>query len=234
MVATTGVIGGKRWALAKSLVALFVEADRLYPDRSRASDGSIGDPAHAARDSDHNPDASGDVLAADLTDDKAHGCDADALADHLVAIHDQRVEYVIRNGQRAKSYGSNAWTWRTYTGVNAHASHTHISIHDTDAAKNDTSPWFPTQGVDMTPDEVKAAVRAVLNEGTATGQTSWAGTSKATLAAIQANANRLAALPSATKIADAVVAKLPPSASGGITKADVVAAVKQALSEGAG
>lgn len=39
-------------------------------------------------------------------------------------------------------------------------------------------------------------------------------------------------IPSAAAIADAVVAKLPPSSGGGVTKADVVAAVKQALSEG--
>jgi hypothetical protein len=37
--------------------------------------------------------------------------------------------------------------------------------------------------------DLEKAVREVLNEGTAYGQTSWAGTSKATLAAIQHVAN---------------------------------------------
>lgn len=143
MVATTGTQGGKRWTLARSLVALVAECDARAPNRSTASDGSIGDAAHASRASDHNPDSSGDVLAVDITDDKANGCDADALAHHLVANRDPRLAYVIWNGTYVTSYGSKAWVPQAYTGANSHTTHTHISVKDTSAAKTDTSPWWP-------------------------------------------------------------------------------------------
>lgn len=142
MVATSG----RGWHLAPCLVALIEESDRLFPSRSIASDGSIGDQAHASRDSDHNP-ANGWVCAVDVTDDKAHGCNADLLARHIVACRDPRVKYVIWNRTIAKSYpnrGLPAWTPQPYTGVNAHEKHTHVSVHNTPAARGDTSPWWPT------------------------------------------------------------------------------------------
>lgn len=148
MVATAG----KGWSLASSLVAMFDEADRRWPKRSRASDGSIGDAAHAARKSDHNPDSTGDVLAGDLTDDKAAGCDADLFAEHLRRSRDPRISYVICNGRVFRSYGSSAWEWTPYSGINGHFAHTHVSILDTHAAKNDTSPWFPYADAPL-PDE---------------------------------------------------------------------------------
>jgi hypothetical protein len=135
-------LAGRGWSLAPSLRAMFDEADRRWPKRSRVSDGSIGDRAHAARTSDHNPDASGDVLAGDLTDDKDNGCDADLFAEHLRKSRDPRVKYVICNGKVFRSYGSSAWQWTPYTGANGHFAHTHVSILDTAEAKNDTSPWF--------------------------------------------------------------------------------------------
>lgn len=133
-------VAGRGWRLAPSLVALINETDRLYPNRSTASDGSIGDTAHAARTSDHNP-AYGWVTAIDLTDDKAHGCDADRLGNHLIATRDPRVKYVIRNREIAGGY--TGWRWRRYTGSNAHFSHTHISIHNTATARNDLRRWWP-------------------------------------------------------------------------------------------
>ena len=136
-------VAGRGWSLAPCLRALFDEADRRWPNRSRISDGSIGDSAHAARASDHNPDASGDVLAGDLTDDKANGCDADLFAEHLRKSRDPRVKYVICNGKVFRSYGSSAWQWTPYTGANAHEKHTHVSVLDTSDAKYDGSPWFP-------------------------------------------------------------------------------------------
>lgn len=150
MVATSGTRDRRGWDLAKSLGALVDECDARAPDRSTASDGSISSAAHQQQNpnSDHDPDASGDVLAVDITDDKAGGCDADALAHHLVANRDPRVAYVIWNQTIVKSYDSSrgpAWQPQPYTGgSNPHITHTHISIKDTAAAKNDLSPWWPT------------------------------------------------------------------------------------------
>lgn len=146
VVATTGIQDGQRWDLADCLVWLFTEANQLYPSRSVASDGSIGDDSHSARKSDHNPNEDGWVLGADLTDDKMHGCDADALAQHIVASRDSRLSYVIWNDTIVKTYDSSrgpAWQPQPYTGENSHITHTHISVLDTPAAIADTSPWFP-------------------------------------------------------------------------------------------
>lgn len=139
-------VSGSGWKLAPCLVALINECDRLFPQRSHASDGSVGDLSHQSRDSDHNP-SDGWVCAVDVTDDKAHGCDADLLAQHLVASKDPRVKYVIWNRTIAKSYpnrGLPAWTPQPYTGTNAHDKHTHISVHNTSAARDRVAPWWPT------------------------------------------------------------------------------------------
>jgi hypothetical protein len=144
MVATSG----PGWQLAPCLAALVKETDRLFPHRSTASDGSIGDQAHASRASDHNP-ASGWVCAVDITDDKAHRCDADLLAQHLVASRDPRVKYVIWNGTIVKSYrdskGVTAWQPQPYTGINAHEKHTHISVHNDPISRANTGPWWPQE-----------------------------------------------------------------------------------------
>ncbi len=136
---------GSGWRLAPCLVVMFEQADARWPNRSRASDGSIGDRAHAARASDHNPSSTGFVTAGDLTDDKDNGCDADAFAEHLRQTRDRRVKYVICNGRVFRSYGSSAWQWTPYTGPNGHFAHTHVSVLDTAEARNDLAPWFPPQ-----------------------------------------------------------------------------------------
>lgn len=151
-------VRGPGWGLAPCLVDLIHECDELAPNRSTISDGSVGDSAHAARTSDHNPE-DGWVCAVDVTDDKAGGCDADLLARHLVASRDPRVKYLIWNGTIVKSYvdsaGHPAWQPYPYTGTNAHEKHTHISVHNTAAARNDLSPWWPQdEPPAVTPEEI--------------------------------------------------------------------------------
>lgn len=139
MVATSG----SGWRLAPALVRLIDETDRLFPQRSQASDGSIGDTAHSARTSDHNPD-DGWVDAVDITDDDAHGCDVALLAHHLVAKRDPRVGYLIHKGTIWRGYdkpGLPAFTPQPYTGPNAHEHHLHVSIDDDH--RHDTAPWWP-------------------------------------------------------------------------------------------
>lgn len=139
--------GGSQGTLAPALVALFEQADALWPDRSTASDGSLGDTDHASRTSDHNPkvpNPPGWVDAADLTYDPAHGVDHFVLAEQIRLRRDPRVKYVIFFGQVFKSYvdsaGRPAWEWQPYTGVNAHKQHMHISV--TPEGRGDTSSWF--------------------------------------------------------------------------------------------
>ncbi len=140
--------GDERGTLAPSLVAWFEQADAGWPNRSTLSDGSLGDTAHAARTSDHNPktpNPPGWVDAGDLTRDDVRGPNLDRLWQYLISRRDPRVKYVIYRGQIVKSYvdssGHPAWVPQPYTGANAHDKHMHISV--TAEGRADSSPWFP-------------------------------------------------------------------------------------------
>lgn len=127
--------------LAKSLVTLRDQIDKLSPNRSKASDGWIGDAAHKSRKSDHNPwIRDGDdwvVSALDITNDPAHGVRAYALAKTI--LRDRRVKYIISEGKIA-SYDKE-YVWRPYTGSNSHHHHVHISVRPEKGFYDDTTPW---------------------------------------------------------------------------------------------
>ena len=128
------------WYPAKALLQLLKQVDAKWPTRKKGADGTIGDQAHAARPSDHNPDADGCVRARDITHDPASGCDSYALAEALLASRDRRISYVISNGKIASgNAGPSPWKWRKYTGPNKHDHHCHISV--TKVGKNDTTAW---------------------------------------------------------------------------------------------
>lgn len=154
MVATAGHL----WRLSPSLVVLMNETDRRAPQRSKASDGSIGDAAHASRDSDHNPKAPrppGWVDAVDITDDDANGCDVGALAHHLVASKDQRIKYLIHKGTIWKAYpnrGLPAWAPQPYTGPSPHTHHLHVSI--VPEGRTVVRPWWPPKATAPKPPTV--------------------------------------------------------------------------------
>lgn len=135
---------GPGWRLAQSLALYVREADRRFPERDRTSDGSIGDLAHASRESDHNP-YDGWVHAIDLDEDLARGVTLKPLWDYLIRVRDPRIRYLIYEGRIVKSYndsaGHKAWVPYPYTGSNAHTQHLHLSINRTSAARNDLRPW---------------------------------------------------------------------------------------------
>lgn len=113
--------------LAPSLAQLRTQINERWPDRDKGSDGWIGDAAHSARKSDHNPDysAAGIVRALDIDKD---GINVDAVV--TAAINDARVAYVIWN-RRIYIRGVG---WQRYTGSNPHTQHVHVSIRHTAAA----------------------------------------------------------------------------------------------------
>jgi len=129
------------WRAAKSLLKLKAQIDALAPNRSRATDGLIGDEAHSARKSDHNPNAAGVVCAMDITHDPAGGVDCNELAAALVGSRDPRIKYVIWD-RRISNPDVQAWAWRRYDGTNPHTVHLHISVKA--ALADGDSPWLLT------------------------------------------------------------------------------------------
>lgn len=121
--------------LASSLKQLRSQIDAQWPGRSKASDGWIGDAAHQATKSDHNPDGRGVVWAIDVTDDPVRGPRGGTLAEKLRLSRDPRIKYVIWNRKMFSSYpahGVDAWTWRPYSGANPHK-HVHVSAQPGEA-----------------------------------------------------------------------------------------------------
>lgn len=107
------------------------DATTTWPDRNRASDGIMGDPAHQTRKSDHN-----DGNAFDLTHDIAHGVNCKVLS--RLVMNDRRVKYVIFEREIYKTYKPGEG-WRPYTGSNPHNHHMHVSIKT--ESRDDLSPW---------------------------------------------------------------------------------------------
>lgn len=143
--------------LAASLVSLRAEINARWPNRDKASDGWLGDAAHAARKSDHNPDysAGGVVRAIDVDKDGIN------LEELLAAVYrDHRVAYVIWNRRIASATDDGQpWDWEPYAGANPHDKHLHISIKHTRTAETDTSRWFTLED-DMTPEQEKQLAEA--------------------------------------------------------------------------
>lgn len=107
---------------ARSLVQLQAELDKAFPGRVKP-DWTLGDQAHAARASDHNPNAADVVCAIDVRGAST----ARALWDHIRATRPARVKYMIFNRQIISSTVS-PWTVRSYGGSNPHSDHIHISV----------------------------------------------------------------------------------------------------------
>ena len=128
------------WRVAKSLLTLRDQINAMAPGRSTSSDGTIGDAAHQATNSDHNPNADGVVTAMDITHDPSHGVDAGKLAEMLRVSRDQRIKYVISQ-RRIFSSKVSPWQWRPYTGVSPHTEHVHISVDADRSLYDDTRPW---------------------------------------------------------------------------------------------
>ena len=131
------------WHLAPSLAVLRSEINAAWPNRSKVSDGTIGDAAHSARVSDHNPNSRRSVNAIDIT---RSGIDPARLIS--VAITDSRVNYVIHDRQIWSR--SRGFVPRRYTGANPHTGHVHISIRQARDAEQDTRPWGLSTGAPTT------------------------------------------------------------------------------------
>jgi peptidoglycan hydrolase-like protein with peptidoglycan-binding domain len=134
------------WRLAKSLEKMRSQFNQQYPNRNKASDGTVGDASHQSRNSDHNPwikDGSyGVVSAIDITHDPKNGVDVHAICRYMSqpGKRDSRIKYMISAKQICSST-TQPWVWRAYTGSNPHQQHAHWSVKETKSHYDDERPW---------------------------------------------------------------------------------------------
>lgn len=149
----------------------------IAPSRSKASDGIIGDPAHQARVSDHNPDARGIVHAIDLTYDPDHGFDARAEGEQIrlrcTTGHENRVKYLVSYDGHGDIICSpiGSWRWRRKAGSD-HASHLHISILSLTWVEASTAPML-RPGVVAPPGDDEMPKGAQMLASTPSGAGYW-------------------------------------------------------------
>lgn len=150
------------WRLAESLRTLIAQVNIEAPNRSKRSDGTIGDAEHATRVSDHNPNSSGVVTAVDLTHDPDHGADMNRISDALLKSRDPRIKYVIWNRRLFSTNRAPFWEWRAYTGPSPHDKHMHVSVVGVQSLWDDVRKW--SIGADMLTTKEEEVVRAILKE----------------------------------------------------------------------
>lgn len=122
------------WYLAPALAVGRSEVNTRWPNRDKTSDGTIGDAAHQATRSDHNPNSRESVDAWDMDKD---GVDVWAVI-RAFERHPSS-HYWIYNRQIADR--DNGWEPVPYNGPNPHTAHVHFSIRQSAAAEQDRRPW---------------------------------------------------------------------------------------------
>jgi hypothetical protein len=150
------------WVLAPNIQTLRSNLREAFPNRLTTSDGTIGDPAHAAGVSGHNPDDTPGVRAESSDADsvpEVRACDADKDLDgpstprsRMQAVVDairrnpedrSRLIYMIYDGyiysENSVDPNTGVWLKRVYNGTNKHREHAHFSGKA--SRDNDTRPF---------------------------------------------------------------------------------------------
>lgn len=233
------------WRVAKSLDVLLQEVNASAPNRSKISDGSIGDAAHASRTSDHNPwlifGGQGIVRARDFTHDPDGGLDCNDLAEALAALTAVGGHPALRSGAytiwrgRIFSFDRRHEGWRPYSGPNAHEKHLHQSVATDPAGFDSTLPWLITEEDVVTPEDIKAiAIEAAKLTVAQLLDAEIADDGRTVRKALRQASK-------AAGVEDAVVSRVkaalqiqPSTVDVTVTPEAIEAAVKQALREGTG
>lgn len=141
------------WRLVYGLQNLRGQVDGAFPLRDRTSDGTIGDAAHMAETSGHNPDDTAgskpayddrdgipEVRAWDMDSDlNEPGVTTQAVVNHIRALPNVSsvIRYIIYN--RTMYHSRDGFAPTPYTGASAHTEHVHFEGAWTQAADNNTT-----------------------------------------------------------------------------------------------
>ena len=149
---------GQLWETAPAITTLGKQIEKIRPG-TFAGDGTAASQGHDQNNptSDHTvwpktlmPPGVGTVYAIDIAETSL--LSIDALFEGFRRSQDARLKYAIHDQRIFSSYPTSSyppWTWRPYSGYNAHLTHGHLSVHHTPALANDTTPWIITGGENM-------------------------------------------------------------------------------------
>lgn len=172
------------WQLTAGLTNLRNQVNARWPNRDKASDGTIGDAAHAAESSSgHNPDDTAgshaewngdpdsvpEVRAWDMDSDLGEkGSTAQMVVDHFRALpgFDTVNRYMIYNRRIYRA--SNGYASEPYSGASAHTEHIHFSGAWSQASDNNTTFDYRLDevgdmAVQLNADDLTAIAKAVIN-----------------------------------------------------------------------
>lgn len=147
----------KPWYEVPCGLQLMKELNQIAPMRDHSSDGTIGDAAHQAGKSDHNPDAEGAVRAVDLDNGPAVGINGITVsleADEPGLTMETIVQFILgrcRAGlEKRITYiiyykriwaQDNGWRQETYNGSSLHEEHAHFSFSHSDVLANSIASY---------------------------------------------------------------------------------------------
>lgn len=239
------------WVLTKQLQAFRDQMNAAFPDRDRTSDGTIGDAAHAASSSGHNPDLTANAEYEDGdAKDEVRAIDVDAdTGDPDVSMEDI-VQHLLKMARAGKLWmirymifdrriwsAVDGWAQREYGGPNPHTAHLHLSGAYTQSADEDVDADYHLEDlVALSSDD---AIK-VWNTDTAVPMPSWRsdkatnqtimGASAMVIAMNEAHAANVAATALKAQLAALATAVAAIGATGTLTGeqlADLAAAVDQ-------
>lgn len=241
------------WTLDPPLGLLRSQLQAAAPKVTKSGFGTIGDPAHAARTSAHNPESpppagnpDNEVDALDVPHEPGNGLDCGKVTEALRLSRDHRLRLVIFNRRIFSSYDhveGPAWTWRPYREDDPHDTHAHIERND--SYRGDMTPW--EIGIDMNPYiqhvmnyrlEAVIALRPVVNvTASSFGGKSYPAFSEPNVFAVTLRAlanpdvdeTKLAALLE-PMLRDIMADVIDDNPADGLTQAEVTAAIEDALS----